>query len=286
MFWSREEKSNWIEYLGNPLTQPCVRALARLLEAGERFKVAIVVTSPAMDEHALALIDAGDDENKIHYVVQSGFGSGYPGEGPDGLATAIAMVEAFGAWVKEVPVTRGIWRRLEASGLTESDSRWITEATPRVATKWVNYRHRGSDGAIDDDVVIKQFPPIIPLGVLESEMLDLALSFRDDPDRALIKGFVRLEERLRDLTGTKKDGKDLIRAALRGSGSALVWSDIDASEADSRAELFCGLYGAHRNPLTHREVDRDGGLAESTSEFMALNHLFKLLKQAVRRGDE
>jgi hypothetical protein len=53
-----------------------------------------------------------------------------------------------------------------------------------------------------------------------------------------------------------------------------LWQDCSEGEMAARANLLVSAYGAHRNPRAHRELRSSA--TEQISEFLLLNHLFRL----------
>lgn len=66
--------------------------------------------------------------------------------------------------------------------------------------------------------------------------------------------------------------------AFSGSDGPLTWNDADDGARTGRMNLFTGTYGAHRNPRAHRELG--GGPGELLAEFLLLNHLYWLERDA------
>jgi hypothetical protein len=119
---------------------------------------------------------------------------------------------------------------------------------------------------------------VIPFAIIDARIIDLAISFWKDPDDKLLKGYRRLEDAIRKRTSLDEHGTKLFSQTFAGNNPKLTWDHIDDGERAGRANLFTGAYMAHRNPRAHRELesDRDGQLAE----FLLLNHLFRLEKEA------
>ena len=126
----------------------------------------------------------------------------------------------------------------------------------------------------------QEFPETIPFQLIEPRLIDLALEFQDDPDKAIITAYRRLEDIVRDrsrLTG--ESSAKLFSKAFQGDAPLLMWPGIETSEQQGRVSLFTGTYMAFRNRRAHREPepDRSGAL----QEFLLINHLFKLEAEAV-----
>jgi len=78
-------------------------------------------------------------------------------------------------------------------------------------------------------------------------------------DVAVNLAFRRLEIAVREASGLNEHGRDLFIAAMGVRGKSerqpLTPEPIDSSEAVAIRELFCGAYGAFRNPSAHRRID-------------------------------
>ena len=111
----------------------------------------------------------------------------------------------------------------------------------------------------------RDFPPVIPYGIIDSRIADLALGFWQNPDDRILTAYKRLEDIIRTRTGLKGHGTKLFSKAFSGETAQLYWKDIDDGEKTGRANLFTGAFMAHRNPLAHRETKNypDQQLTES-----------------------
>jgi hypothetical protein len=124
---------------------------------------------------------------------------------------------------------------------------------------------------------------VIPFAIIDSRLLDLARSFWDDPDDKLLKGYRRLEDIIRERTGLTEHGFRLLSKAFVGDTARLQWTGMNSGEKAGRGNLFSGAYGAHRNPRAHPELKSEH--AEQLREFLLLNHLYHLEKEAeAQRG--
>ncbi|MGC2590881.1 MAG: TIGR02391 family protein, partial [Xanthobacteraceae bacterium] len=96
--------------------------------------------------------------------------------------------------------------------------------------------------------------------------------------RWLLKAYRRLEDLVRDRTGAQEHGTKLFSHVFSGNNPKLTWQNISDAERVGRALLFTAAYMAHRNPRAHRELK--GYQDAQLSEFLILNHLFGLERQA------
>ena len=104
----------------------------------------------------------------------------------------------------------------------------------------------------------------------------MALSFWQNPNDKILTAYKRLEDVVRRRTGLKEHGTKLFSKAFSGEDAKLHWDDIDDGERVGRVNLPTGVYMAHRNPQAHSELTNHS--RERLSEFLILNHLFRLEK--------
>lgn len=100
--------------------------------------------------------------------IRCGFTSGYPGEGPAGLAIALHLFSRFEVDVEEILVSEGLLTRLNESRLTKADLRFIADADVIRPIRTHDYKfdglqHRGTP----DEEMRRQFAPSVPWFVLD-----------------------------------------------------------------------------------------------------------------------
>lgn len=263
-----------IEYAGLPgISEACVQAIQRMLQYNDHIASAKVLTSD--HDHCLLLVVNEYDR----VAVKSGFASGYGGEGPKALARALQLLLDHGVEIEEVVVERVVLDRLNASGLTMRDLEAI-DASPTVRpTRIYDYIHDAKGSVKSLGMHWNRFPAVLPFVIIDKRIADLALSFLDDPNNTLLQGFRRLEDIVRQRTESQEHGAKLFTQVFQGEGAKLTWRGVQPSELVGRVNLFTGAYMAHRNPRAHREIQED--MTALLSEFLLLNHLFKLEADAV-----
>lgn len=276
-----------IQYLGTGADSlACVHALRRVLAWPERPRSVRLLTSGQV--HAFLLTF----EREIPVAIKDGFSSGYRGTGPSALADALMLVGAAYLEIEEVEVRREVVERLSASALTQADLDDIESAEPVRPMRWHDYVHAIYEGQRNETSVWRQFEPVMPFALIDPRLADLALDFFSAPDRVLLDGFRRLEDRIRERTGLSEHGTKLFSQAFAGDESRLTWHGpaqargskadlIDKGEQAGRAQLFIGAYQAFRNPRAHRTFAL--GSAEALSEFLLLNQLFRFEADAIER---
>jgi hypothetical protein len=267
-----------IQYAGEAgCTDDCRDAVMRLIQFGDRIARARVLTHDRTHCLLLTLERAGD-----LVAVKSGFGSGYAGQGPSGFSYVLTLLDAHGVEIDEYEVERELMERLDASGLTKKDIDGIEAARPVRPSRWYDYvldRHSDQE---DAGRVWWDFDPVIPLGLVDPRLVDLAMNFRERPGDCLRNGYCRLEDIVRSRTGLQEHGQRLFSQAF-GPGGKLEWAGAVDGEHTGRMQLFVATYMAYRNPRAHRETPDAGDMY---GEFLLLNHLYGLEALAVARAVE
>lgn len=268
-----DDKLAGIQYAGIAgASKNCESAIEMLVQYGTHIQRARILTWK--NRHCILLTnDVGD-----LIAVKSGFASGYGGEGPRRFSYVLQLLDTHRAEVEEYEVDESTIERLDNSALTLADLRKLDQSTSIRPTRWHEYVtesdfKRGLDGTLWNN-----FPPVIPFAIIDSRITDLAISFWSAPDDRLLSGYRRLEDAVRERTGTQEHGARLFSQVFTGNNPKLIWKNINDTEKIGRINLFTGAYMAHRNPRAHRELKshQDAQL----SEFLLLNHLFRLEKEA------
>jgi len=211
-------------------------------------------------------------------AVKSGFSSRYGGEGPRRFSHVIQLLDSHGAEIEEFDVEIAIIERLDNSALTQQDLKRLDQAKPITPSRWHSYVYEADFVRGRDGTLWNEFPPVMPFAIIDNRIMDLAISFWSDPDDRLLKAYRRLEDLVRARTEIQEHGTRLFSQAFIGNSAKLTWQSIETTERIGRGNLFTAAYMAHRNPRAHRELKsyHDAQL----SEFLLLNHLFRLEKEA------
>lgn len=216
------------------------------------------------------------------YVVKSGFTSGYNGTGPSGFSGTLALLGSIGATVDEVEVGPMVLQRCDACTLTSKDIVRIREARCVLPSRIHDYiRWLDYDPERRSLLWSKVFRPQVPLTIIDSRLTDIAQSFWDNPDNNLNLGYRRLEDIFRKRLKSNEVGRALFASAFLSKPVRLTWKACKDSEHEGRAFLFIGMTQAHRNPRAHQEK-RDND-EEMLSEFLLLNHLYRLEAMTIRK---
>lgn len=276
MSFNSKSRLAGIEYAGRPgITKPCQDAVLRLLQFGDKIKKVRILSCNG--EHGLLITISPNDL----IAIKAGFGSGYRGEGSRRFSYIFSLLNAFNldTITEEYEVKKDIMQHLEDSALTLEDLNEIQNTRPIRPVRFYNDYLWEEHYKKGEDEPWKEFPAVIPFAIVDSRIRDLATSFWEDPDKKLMDGYRRLEDMLREQTNIKENGAKLFNKIFSGDNPILSWKNIDSGERTGRANLFVGAYLAYRNPRAHHEKEHDAN--EQLSEFLLLNHLFKLQKEAI-----
>jgi Protein of unknown function (Hypoth_ymh) len=269
----KKSKPAGIEYAGIAgASRECQNAVMRLLQFGDEITHARILSNSKF--HCLLLtINTGD-----LVAIKSGFSSGYGGEGPRRFSYTIQLLDTYGAELEEYAVDEAFIERLDQSALTVSDLEILKLAKPTRPSRLYEYiQERHFEDALNGRS-LDEFPPVVPLSIIDPRIVDLAISFWKSPDDRLLKGYRRLEDIIRQRAGITDHGQKVFSQAFSAQTPRLFWRDIDDGEKQGRINLFTGAYMAHRNPRSHRELEISA--QKQLSEFLLLNHLYLLERGA------
>jgi hypothetical protein len=224
--------------------------------------------------HCILLTDDTGD----HIAIKSGFASGYGGTGPNCFSLVLQILDSHGCELSEVQCRSAVIERLDDSALTRDDLKQILKAPAITPTRLYDYILEHHFKAAQDGTLWNYVDASIPFALIDSRLFDLALTFSKQPDEALIAGYRKLEDRVRERTKLRDHGQKLFSKAFQDDTAPLYWKGIDDGERAGRINLFTGTYMAHRNPRAHRHSSQP--LKTQLSEFLLLNHLFRLEREA------
>lgn len=266
-----------IEYLGlQGVTESCLEALRRFILFGSSIRSARIIS--AGTKHALLLLINEADM----VIIRSGFTSGYPGEGPAGLAEAITLLKHHDIHLDEVEVDTACLRRLNDAALTAADLKQIRHGRVVQPSRLYDYQRNARPGQETPDGVYRRFPVTIPYRILDKRLLDLALKFLKDSDSAILTAWRRLEDVVRARSGVDEHGTKLFSRAFGGNRAPLRWPDVvHDNEVIGRVQMFTGAYMAYRNPQAHAERADDANAEAMLVPFLTVNQLFLLERKAL-----
>jgi hypothetical protein len=268
-----------IEYVGLPgISAACKEAVLRLIQCGDRISLARILSNA--QRHCLLFNINGDSL----LAVKSGFGSGYGGEGPRTFSLVLQLLHVYGVSIEEFDVDFRFIERVDRSALTKGDISFLASAPPVRPLRWPDYVFEEHWKLSEDGTFGQHFRPVMPFAIIDNRVADLAMDFFHRPDEALLTGYRRLEDVIRERTGLVQHGADLFSRAFRADVPALIWPGVSENETKGRMLLFVGAFQAFRNPRAHRESRHD--VNAQLTEFLLLNHLFVLERAAKARPRE
>ena len=271
-----EEQFEGLQYVGAPgISQDCLDAILRFLQFGDAVTRACLLT--ADNCHCFLLHVNG----RFWVAVKSGFRSGYSGEGPKTLSAVLKILDLHGAEIEELEVARPVIDRLDRSALKYADFAALVSAKPVRPLRWHEYLLGSYLRGSNAEELWRRFPMVVPFSAVDGRLADLALDFFNRPDETLMKGFRRLEEAVRARAGIDGHGANLFRKAFDPQKGVLLWKGLTPAEGEGRLNLFSAAFGACRNPRAHKEIN--SSLGDQVSEFLLLNMLFRMEREATRR---
>jgi hypothetical protein len=269
-----------IEYVGiSGISKDCQDAVLRFIQFGTRITHVRILS--AKNRHCLLLTLEGGDQ----VAVKSGFATGYGGEGPRRFSYVLQVLNSHGAEIFEHDVPRLLLDKIDDSALTRSDLKRVKKMRHVLPSRWYDYvSERDFERAREGTLWREEFPPVIPFALIDARIMDLALDFWNSPDNGLLVAYRRLEDIVRERTGIKHYGTKLFSQAFNSGDGVLTWEHVDDGERTGRVQLFIGTYSAHRNRRAHKELQTHSG--ELLAEFLLLNHLYCLERDAIEREKE
>ncbi len=275
-----------IEYYGTAgITARCLTALTMAIQAGgdiitRAFLLSYVDSSSNCGTHCFLLWPETSDP----IVIKSGFSSGYGGEGPRGLSSALQILIRHNITIEEYAVDASFIQRADSSCLTKRDLEMFETLRPVSPTRYYDYIRLRDDTLhfYDDHIVKKHFVKNIPFSLIDNRIMDLAIDFFNNPDAHLMTGYRRLEDSIRNRTGLDgESGSRLFANAFQSAEAPLHWPELPDAEAKGRTNLFTGVYMAYRNSRAHKENQTP--IDDAIREFLLINQLFILESQAKQK---
>jgi hypothetical protein len=274
-----------IEYRGmRGITRPCVESLASYLQERREKGVAILLSGPRdkyqCRSHAFLLTVDGLPE----LLISDGFSSGYMGEGPHGLIVAVSLLDTSEWEINEVTLSKDVFERLCAGLATWDDLGRILKRRRKPISHVFDYVPRES---LDDREMRRQWqmvPINIPLPLIDSRILDIAVRFWTDPDALLGKAYRRLEDLVRNRCGfndVNDHGAKLFSKAFGHDRSPLVWR-VNDQDSICYAPLYTATFSGFRNSRAHRDPGHESQ-HRLALELLQLNQLFILEARLVVR---
>ena len=267
-----------IQYLGESgITQVCKEAVIQLIHAGQKIQDVKIITfeDTYSKAHALLLTVEYD----IQIVIKGGFASGYNGEGPKGYAFVLNLLRQYTDNINEYIIPKSIFERISSSSQTIKDLEYINSVERVHPARWCDsaylYKKREHN-------IFSEFPLTIPMALLDTRLIEIALEFETNPDNAIMSGYRKIESIVRARTDLNNESSTkLFAKAFQGDDSILCWENLDSGESRGRAFIFTSVFMAYRNNRAHQEPCHN--LSNDVREFMLINQLFVLESEAVLR---
>ena len=272
----RNNKINEVQYVGvEGSTACCKRAIISLVHCGIHIKeVKIITDEGRMNTHAFIITT---EHNVI--AVKGGFTSGYPGEGPRGYSYVLALLSNYTQNIDEYIVSSSIFERLNECQLTAKDIARINSTSGLSPARWYEQIIYHPE---ESSVVFNEFPLTLPLALIDERLIEIALTFSENPDNAILKAYRKIESIVKSRTKLDHEsGTKLFKKAFLGDNSILFWKSLDSGEAIGRANLFASTFMAYRNKRAHQEPTHR--LEDDIREFMLINQLFFLERESLLR---
>ena len=274
-----------IEYYGSAgITARCLTVLTMAIQAGDdvisrAFLLSDVDSSSKCGTHCFLLWPESSDP----IVIKSGFASGYPGEGPRGLSSALQALIRHNIDIEEYAVDANFIQRVDSSCLTLVDLAMFETVQPIRPARYYDYILLSDDlRSYDDNLVKSLFVKNVPFSIIDNRIMDLAIDLLNNPDANLMTCYRRLEDIIRERTSLDgESGSKLFSQAFLSSNAPLYWPELPEAEAKGRAALFTGVYMAYRNSRAHKENETT--IDDAIREFLMINQLFILENEALKQ---
>lgn len=273
-----------IQYYGTAgITASCLRALTMAIQAGDTIENACLLSDVDSETgcgtHCFLLYTEFGDP----IAIKAGFASGYGGEGPRGLSSALQILIRHNIDIKEYAVDKSLIERVDNSCLTQADLTSLEVLRPFTPVRYYDYILRLDDHRTYDDSLVKSlFAEAVPYHIVDNRIMDLAIDLKNNPDFNLMTCYRRLEDIIRTRTGLDgESGAKLFSQAFLTNDAPLHWPDLPEAEVRGRANLFGSVYMAYRNSRAHKESDTTA--EDAIREFLIINQLFILENEAEER---
>ena len=266
------QPSEEIQYLGTPYTQDCLEAIGFILQTQKHIEKTLLLSC---DQAHAYLIKS--DRNI--YIIKSGFSSGYPGEGPRGLASSLQLFLKHNIEVEEINISKKIMKKVNQSSLSNNDLEHILQIKhirPIQIHEYIYAIYNTIEYQIIND---RYYPTELPYHLIDSRILDLALKFNEDPNRSIFNAFIRLENIVRTRINSDKHSSALFEYAFCSEIPPLICKSEDKRASQATGRIFPNIYKAFRNEHAHKKVDKP--LDKQMREFLLINELYLLENEAI-----
>ena len=223
-------------------------------------------------------------------VVHSGFSSGYPGDGLRSFSKALSMIKDRVIPTNDIILGEDEFYAIENRRLTPELIEVLRAADDRP-TSWIDIAPIHWEQMENHTFWAAGHVPRMIFDHVDPEISRQCRSlYPQDPNAAVARAFVVVEERLRAIvgksTGNVPDltGDALITKVLHVDNGVLSDSSLTRSEREGMLLLFKGAYQFVRNPRAHRVVNDDD--EQLTIDFMHLaDLLLRILPDSASQGN-
>lgn len=227
-------------------------------------------------------------ESLGYFIVSRGFASGYGGTGPNQLSKILLVLESYDIYPKELTLEADVFERLEKQCLTRDDFDLITKPNDFHCDDCSQYILRHNLEEFRSNNLLPQYKPRLPLSLLHPSIQDLKQRIFSDPEDALRQGYIRIESKIRKLSGSNHHGTKLFDDVLKPKIGKLQLRGIEDEGEQAGVQHFIkGVFQLYRNPLMHREISKARYHSHSAiSEFLIINHILHLCDELEERPTE
>lgn len=270
-----------IQYVGQSgITQTCKDAVIQIIHAGKKIQDVKILTVEGAHSNFHALLLTLESNSQI--MVKGGFASGYDGGGPRGYTFVLNLLNQYTDNLNEYIVSDSIFDRISSSSLTVKDLEYINNIERVRPARWYDFVPLSNENKSN---VFSEFPLSIPMALLDTRLIKLALEFETNPDNSIMSGYRKIESIVRERTGLNHESSTkLFAKAFQGDDAILCWNNLDPGESKGRASLFTSVFMAYRNNRAHQEPRHN--LSDDIREFMLINQLFILESKATVRKNK
>ena len=187
-------------------------------------------------------------------IISDGFGT-HSGTGGWGLKVALELVAFHRIDLHECWMPRDGFERIVAGRLREADKSKLRETTS-WGSVWERYQGDFGPTVWSEALVHADLP--MRFDMVLPELLYDVRGFDTNPNDAVLSAVRRLETALRDMGNLNAGdvGQRLVNQAMGDDGS-LRPKGATEDEKVGWANLYRGIIGAIKNPLSHRDVPID-----------------------------
>ena len=190
------------------------------------------------------------------------------------------LISQFTENISEYLVPVHIFEHLSDSCLTIQDIELINSLEKIRPARWCDFVPWKVQ---DRPPIFSEFPLTIPMALIDNRLIDIALTFANSPDNAILNAYRKIESIVRERTSLIfESSTKLFSKSFLGDDSLLHWDGLDSGENKGRASLFTSTFMAYRNNRAHQEPKIK--LNDDIREFLLINQLFILEEEAVLRN--